>query len=221
MPLNRHVVEVRRPDPGAWSPGRDSTSPSLPVRGLDARTLNELYFGALERSAPGRRMRAKRNGAGRPELSRPGRPGPGPEPRPAGAGTHPGDRVAILSENRPEWAIADYACLAARCTDVPIYPTLPAKQVEYNLCDSGAVAVFVSTREQLEKMLDMRERLPALRHVIAFDAASRGHRRAEPGGGRTPEAPSRAARHPSWRADALQGGPGRSGHADLHLGHHR
>ncbi|HEU4473733.1 MAG TPA: AMP-binding protein, partial [Gemmatimonadales bacterium] len=40
-------------------------------------------------------------------------------------GVRPGDRVAILSENRPEWAITDYACLAARCTDVPIYPTLP------------------------------------------------------------------------------------------------
>ncbi|MBA3556746.1 MAG: AMP-binding protein, partial [Gemmatimonadales bacterium] len=38
-------------------------------------------------------------------------------------GVRRGDRVAILSENRPEWAIADYACLAARCTDVPIYPT--------------------------------------------------------------------------------------------------
>ncbi|MDP9144362.1 MAG: AMP-binding protein, partial [Actinomycetota bacterium] len=46
-------------------------------------------------------------------------------------GVRRGDRVAILSENRPEWAIADYACLAARCTDVPIYPTLPAKQAEY------------------------------------------------------------------------------------------
>ena len=59
-------------------------------------------------------------------------------------GIRRGDRVAIVSENRPEWAIADYACLAARCTDVPIYPTLPAKQVEYCLCDSGAVAVITT-----------------------------------------------------------------------------
>ncbi|PYP32735.1 MAG: long-chain fatty acid--CoA ligase, partial [Gemmatimonadetes bacterium] len=44
-------------------------------------------------------------------------------------GVRPGDRVSILSENRPEWAIADYACLCARAADVPIYPTLPAKQV--------------------------------------------------------------------------------------------
>src|SRR6187551_523894 len=81
-------------------------------------------------------------------------------------GVAPGDRVAILSENRPEWAIADYACLTARCTDVPIYPTLPPKQVEYCLCDSGAVAVFVSTRHQLEKLHSIRMRVPALRHII-------------------------------------------------------
>src|SRR5215207_10969704 len=84
-------------------------------------------------------------------------------------GIAPGDRVAILSENRPEWAIADYACLTARCTDVPIYPTLPAKQVEHNLRDSGAVAVFASTRHQLEKLNSIRQRLPELRHIIVFD----------------------------------------------------
>jgi len=59
-----------------------------------------------------------------------------------------GDRVAILSENRPEWAIADYACLTAGLTDVPIYPTLPAEQIPYILNDSGAVALFVSTTLQ-------------------------------------------------------------------------
>ena len=47
-----------------------------------------------------------------------------------------GDRVAILSENRPEWAIADFACLSARLTDVPVYPTLPARQMQYILHNS-------------------------------------------------------------------------------------
>ena len=46
-------------------------------------------------------------------------------------GIKSGDRVAILSENRPEWAIADYACLSAQLTDVPIYPTLPAEQIPH------------------------------------------------------------------------------------------
>ena len=88
-------------------------------------------------------------------------------------GVRPGDRVSILSENRPEWAIADYACLCARAADVPIYPTLPAKQVEYILHDSGAVLVFCSTAAQLAKVLEARAALPALRHVVVFDAAAR------------------------------------------------
>ena len=44
-------------------------------------------------------------------------------------GVRRGERVAILSENRPEWAITDYACLAAGAADVPVFPTLPAGQV--------------------------------------------------------------------------------------------
>src|ERR1700758_2390719 len=66
-------------------------------------------------------------------------------------GIQPGDRVAILSENRPEWAIADYAALCAGAVPVPIYPTLPANQIEPLLKDSGARAIFVSTADQLEK----------------------------------------------------------------------
>jgi len=114
-----------------------------------------------------------------------------------------GDRVAILSENRPEWAIADYACLAARCTDVPIYPTLPAKQAEYILRDSGAVAVMVSSAAQLEKVMKIRERLPALAHIIAFDDSATG-----PGVLRFEQLVDRGRaareRHPDWRASALE-----------------
>ena len=84
-------------------------------------------------------------------------------------GAKAGDRVAILSENRPEWAIADYACLTSGVTDVAIYPTLPDSQVAYILNDSGAVAIFVSTREQAEKLAKIRHDLPALKHVIAFE----------------------------------------------------
>jgi long-chain acyl-CoA synthetase len=121
-------------------------------------------------------------------------------------GILPGDRVAILSENRPDWAIADYACLAARCADVPIYPTLLARQVEHNLADSEAVAVFVSSRPQLEKVLAARERLPGLRHIIAFDRDVSG-----PGVLSLDEmyTRGRAARatRATWRADALRARP--------------
>ncbi|MEP7087537.1 MAG: long-chain fatty acid--CoA ligase [Gemmatimonadota bacterium] len=80
-----------------------------------------------------------------------------------------GNRVAILSENRPEWAIADYACLMSGMTDVPIYPTLPAEQIAYILRDSGAVAIFISSKEQAAKVALVRDQLPALQHVIVFD----------------------------------------------------
>ncbi len=118
-------------------------------------------------------------------------------------GVRRGDRVAILSENRPEWAIADYARLAARCTDVPIYPTLPAKQAEYILRDSGAVAVLVSSGAQLEKVTKIRDRLPALVHVITFDDSATGA-----GVVRFEQVLERGraarGRHPHWRASALE-----------------
>ena len=137
----------------------------------DATTLNELFFGSIEDF--GHRpvaMRVKRGGAwvdlSYQDLLRQVRAvsmGLGE------LGVRPGDRVGLLSENRPEWAIADYACLTARCADVPVYPTLPARQIEYILRDSGAVAIFVSSAAQLEKVLAIRSQLPQLRHIIAFD----------------------------------------------------
>jgi long-chain acyl-CoA synthetase len=115
-------------------------------------------------------------------------------------GIAPGERVSILAETRLEWALADYACLCARVADVPIYPTLPANQVEYILRDSGATAVFCSTAAQLDKVRQVRAGLPALRHVIAFDGG---------GAGALPlaelEARGRAAtaRHPRFKEEAL------------------
>ncbi len=89
-------------------------------------------------------------------------------------GANPGDRVAIISENRPEWAIADFACLTSGLTDVSVYPTLPAAQIEYILQDSGAIAVFLSTAEQARKLASIRAKLPALKCVISFDAIDAG-----------------------------------------------
>jgi long-chain acyl-CoA synthetase len=83
-------------------------------------------------------------------------------------GVKPGDRVAILSENRPEWAIADYACLTTGVIDVAVYPNLPPDQVAYILRDSGAVAIFVSTAAQAAKATAARGDAPAVKHVISF-----------------------------------------------------
>jgi long-chain acyl-CoA synthetase len=85
-------------------------------------------------------------------------------------GVRSGDRIGLLSENRPEWAIADYACLTACVADVPIYPNSTPDQAGYILRDSGAVAIFVSTADQAAKIAQIRKQCPALRHVIGFDA---------------------------------------------------
>src|SRR5262244_2836527 len=77
-----------------------------------------------------------------------------------GLGIQPGDRVAILSENRPEWAMADYAALCAVAWTVPIYPTLPASQIAPLLKDCAARAIFVSSLEQLGKVLTIRGQCP-------------------------------------------------------------
>jgi len=92
-------------------------------------------------------------------------------------GIQPGDRVAILSENRPEWAMADYAILCAGAWSVPIYPTLPAQQVAPLLKDSGAKAIFASNLEQLGKVMQIKAQCPSLDHVIVVEAKPPG----EPG----------------------------------------
>ncbi len=71
-------------------------------------------------------------------------------------GIRKGDRVAILGENRWEWAIADFATLALGAVDVPIYPTLTADQTAVLLADSGTRIAVVSTRAQYDKVAQTR-----------------------------------------------------------------
>jgi long-chain acyl-CoA synthetase len=85
-------------------------------------------------------------------------------------GIRAGERVAILSENRPEWAIADFACLASALTDVPFYLNLPPEQLPYLLNDSGAVAIFCSNGAQSAKVAEVRAKCTGLKHVIGFSA---------------------------------------------------
>ena len=83
-----------------------------------------------------------------------------------------GDRVAILCENRIEWAVTDLAILSLGGVTVPVYPTLIPSQVEYILRDAETRMVFVSTREQAEKIRRIRRELPRLERVVAFDAGA-------------------------------------------------
>src|SRR3954471_6672950 len=79
-----------------------------------------------------------------------------------------GERIAILSENRPEWAITDFAAVSIGAVDVPIYATLTAEQAAVILKDSGARILFVSSREQLEKFTSIEEKT-AIEKVVIFD----------------------------------------------------
>ena len=79
-----------------------------------------------------------------------------------GGGLGKGDKVALLSENRWEWAVSDFAMMTAGIVSVPIYPTLPAEQIRYLLDHSESKAVLCSTAEQLGKIQEIRDQLPAL-----------------------------------------------------------
>lgn len=81
-----------------------------------------------------------------------------------------GDRLAILSENRWEWAVTDFASLLLGLAVVPIYPTLTAQQTAYILRDSGVRVVVVSTEKQLEKVLSVRDQT-AVEKVVLMDPA--------------------------------------------------
>jgi len=97
-------------------------------------------------------------------------------------GVEPGDRVALLSENRPEWVIADFAVQNIGAADVPVYPTLLGPQVRHILQDSGAKVALVSTPVQLGKALSAAgDGLPVVVFDSGFPAGARGGSR--PGAG--------------------------------------
>lgn len=84
-------------------------------------------------------------------------------------GVKPGDRIAILSENRAGWVIADMGILSAGAVTVPIYPTNTPEQIEYMINHSGAKIVFVSGKFQYSKLLKVREAMPGLELVVSLE----------------------------------------------------
>lgn len=89
-------------------------------------------------------------------------------------GLRKGDRLAILSENRLEWAVADFASLLLGLVVVPIYSTLTSQQTAYILCDSEAKVVIVSTEKQLEKVLSIQDQT-AVERVVVMDSVETPH----------------------------------------------
>src|SRR5689334_1984460 len=88
----------------------------------------------------------------------------------AALGVRPGDRIALLSENRPEWSIVDLGILSLGAINVPIYTTQAVEQVRYILEDSGARAIFVSGRRVFKHARPGIEGVANLENLIFFDA---------------------------------------------------
>ncbi|MEP6781197.1 MAG: long-chain fatty acid--CoA ligase, partial [Gemmatimonadaceae bacterium] len=152
---------------GIPSPSRYASGGPPPKPG----TINELFFLACEKFDRPNALSHKVKGVWEPlshrvVLERVRRVALGLK----SLGINKAERIGLLSENRPEWAIIDYACICSGFTDVPIYSTLPAEQIPYLLNDSGARVVFASTPDQARKIAGIRDRAPALTWLIGMDA---------------------------------------------------
>ena len=132
-------------------------------------TVNELFFNTVEHHARPDCLLTRRdnviNGLSTEEVATRVR-------RVALALTHlgieRGDRVALLSYNRPEWAIADFGILTAGAVTLPIYTTLPADEIAFILKDAGARAIILEDKTQAAKIASVRSELPGLKLVIGM-----------------------------------------------------
>jgi len=141
---------------------------------MPLRTLNDVFFAIVERNHP-RVMLQRLNDAWVPTSAAEfHRDVIGIARALRTWGIAKGDRVAILSENRPEWAVVDFACLMFGAVTVPIYPTLTPEQIGYLLCDAGVQAIFVSTEQQLQKIHAIQPRTP-VQQVVIMDEPPGGH----------------------------------------------
>ncbi len=137
---------------------------------MSIRTLNEVFFTVVDRDND-RVMLTREGETWQPISSAQLRSWVYSAARQLQAwGIGKGDRVVILSENRAEWAIADYATLLLGAVVVPIYATQTAEQVLYVLQNSEARIAFVSTRQQYEKVACIREQT-SLEYVVVMDEA--------------------------------------------------
>jgi long-chain acyl-CoA synthetase len=86
-------------------------------------------------------------------------------------GARKGDRIALIAENRWEWAVTDFAALAIGAVDVPIYPTLTGEQIAVLVADAGCRIAVVSTRQQFDKLNAVRGQT-ALERIVMMDPAA-------------------------------------------------
>lgn len=79
------------------------------------------------------------------------------------------DKIAIISNNRPEWVFTDLAVQQTGAILVPVYPTTNPHELEFILNDTAVEIIFVSSQEMLDKIKSIQPQVPALKHIYAFD----------------------------------------------------
>jgi long-chain acyl-CoA synthetase len=122
---------------------------------MSIATVNDIFFAAVERNLD-RALLYRENGKWLPVSSREfGESILDTARALRGWGIRKGDRIAILSENRPEWPIADMATLLLGAVSVPLYTTLTPQQTAFALNDSGCRVIFVSSDQHLQKVLSI------------------------------------------------------------------
>lgn len=87
----------------------------------------------------------------------------------ASLGIKKDDKIAIISENRPEWVYSDMAILGLGAIDVPLYPSLTSESVEFILNNSETKAIIVSTKFQLNKVMKVRDKCKTLKFIILLN----------------------------------------------------
>ena len=133
---------------------------------MSIATLNDIFFAAVERNLD-QIMLYREAGKWLPITSRQFGQSVARSARTLHAwGIRHGDRVAILSENRPEWPTADMATLLLGAVTVPLYTTLTAEQTAFVLNDSGCRAIFLSSDQQLHKILSVLQKTQIERIVV-------------------------------------------------------
>jgi long-chain acyl-CoA synthetase len=148
---------------------------------MSVHTINELFYSLVERDLACALMvkRPAPQHAGRNGMSAQWTPissrelyrnAVGVAHALEGWGIGKGDRVAILSENRPEWAVADFATMLLGAITTPIYTTLAAEQTLHLLRDSGARAVFVSSHDHLRKLIGIKDQC-AIERIVLMDCS--------------------------------------------------
>ncbi len=157
-------------NPQLQSSPKASAPVRVPLSADEPQTLVEVYEGAVRRHPKTDTLNYKSNGAwhpiaGQEMLTRSRRIALGLY----AMGVRAGERVALLSESRVEWVLADQGCVFAGAISVPVYPTLTPAQVEYILKDCGARALFVSSGTKFAEFQSVVGECAEIENVVIFD----------------------------------------------------